>query len=227
MTTLLDFTKKVEIVLTKRGLDNPPPTRVCLAIDISGSMQGLYSNRTVQRTVDRLLGLAAKFDDDGSLDVFTFDNGVDEFEPATAASFNGYVDTTILRGSGHKWGGTSYSPVIEKIIKKYFPKSWFGGGVKKGLPGVVIFITDGENDDRPNAMWQLDNAKGVDIYWQFVGIGGAGFSFIREAADKLPNVGFMVVRDIERTTDEELYEGLLNPEMVEWIKGRSAAQQVA
>lgn len=216
---LPDFVKKVEIVLTKRGLDTPPPTRVCLAVDVSGSMAGLYSNGTVQRVVDRLLAVAAKFDDDGSLDVFTFDTRSHECKPATAALFNGYVQQEILGTNGPKWGGTSYAPVIKDVTNKFFAKKIFGGR-QGGLPAFVIFITDGENDDKQNAIAALKDSESVDIYWQMVGIGGAAFTFIRHVADTMGNVGFMDIRDVATIPDEQLYEGLVNEEFAAWIKDR-------
>lgn len=216
---LPDFVKKVEIVLTKRGLENPPPTRVCLAIDVSGSMAGLYSNGTVQRVVDRLMAVSVKFDDDGSLDVFTFDTRAHECKAATPTAFADYVKNEIIQGPGPKWGGTSYAPVIKDISNKFFPKKIFGGR-KDGLPAFVIFITDGENDDRQNAIAALKDSESVDIYWQMVGIGGAAFTFIRHVADTMGNVGFMDIRDIATLPDERLYEGLVNEEFASWIKAR-------
>lgn len=48
--------------------------RVGVVLDISGSMRDLYTRGIVQEVVERILAVACKFDDNGSLDVWVYDN---------------------------------------------------------------------------------------------------------------------------------------------------------
>ena len=114
--------KKVGIVLEKRKLPKIT-SEVKFALDISGSMQGLYNNGTVQRLVDRCLAVATQFDDDGSMEAWTFTGSFDRLDPITEAQHEGYVDKRILRnGSIEKWGGTAYAPVCRDILQDTFTR---------------------------------------------------------------------------------------------------------
>ena len=119
MSNLIDLSKKVEVVLAKRNLTNVK-AHVGVAMDISGSMQKLYTNGTVQLTMDRLLAVACKFDDNQTLDAWTFSNGYDAISPITPDLFSSYVKQHILDNKKvTKWGGTNYAPVIQAAIEHY------------------------------------------------------------------------------------------------------------
>ena len=245
MSKLIDLSKKVEIVLTKRNLTNVK-AQVGVAMDISGSMQKLYSNGTVQLTMDRLLAVACKFDDNQTLDAWTFSNGYDAIKPITPDLFSVYVQQHILDNRKvAKWGGTNYAPVIQAAIEHYgfeapaAPST--GGGFfsmfKKpdapahvsiptpstvnAPPAFLIVVTDGENSDAQAARRVFEAAAKYDIYIEFVGIGNTDFRFIEEVADEYPNVGFVAIRDLESMSDETLYDSLVNNEFAEWIKQRT------
>ena len=40
-----------------------------LVLDISASMNALYKSGVIQRVIERILGLAVSFDDDGQIDL--------------------------------------------------------------------------------------------------------------------------------------------------------------
>jgi hypothetical protein len=88
---LIDLKKKTRIVLDKRALPQPPHCRVGLCIDISGSMHNEYQDGLVQETVDRLLAIAGTFDDNGEMEVWTFNQGYSTPPVARAADFGSYV----------------------------------------------------------------------------------------------------------------------------------------
>ncbi|MFL6555983.1 MAG: VWA domain-containing protein, partial [Bacillus sp. (in: firmicutes)] len=73
MSSISLLKKTAGIVLEKKKLANVV-ARVGLVLDISGSMRGLYKNGTVQKVVERILAVASQFDDDGSLDIWVYDN---------------------------------------------------------------------------------------------------------------------------------------------------------
>lgn len=237
MTGMIDLKKKVDIVLTKRNINNVT-ARVGLAIDISGSMQSLYRAGVVQAVVERILAVATRFDDNGEMDVWTFSNGFDRLNGVSERDFNNYVTREILQNNNiSKWGGTSYSPVINDVLSTYFPAS-FKETVKKGLFGmfgkketvevstpldqqeaaIIIFITDGENGDAQETIRLLEQAHNKKIYFQFVGIGNEAFRFLNKVADDYSNTGFLKIADIARISDDDLYEGLITDELSTWLK---------
>lgn len=223
----------VNIVLAKRNVTQVPPIRVGLALDISGSSQPLYNSGVIQEVVDRLLAVAMKFDDNGELDMWSFTNGFDRLETATAAEYGGYVKNKILNNPKvYKWGGTSYAPVMTDMVEHYFgtPKqektSMFGGLFGKNKPAATannspamgIVLTDGANGDRSEAARLMREAQKKNIYWQMVAVGPEHeFKFIKEMADELPNVGFINLNSLNMS-DEELYELVVGEEFCQWFK---------
>jgi hypothetical protein len=87
------------------------------------------------------------------------------------------------------------------------------------LPVYLMFVTDGDNFDATAANLVIESMKDKNIYLEFVGIGtDAKFDFCKRAADKYANVGFVHFKDIVKTSDETLYEELLNEEFCAWLK---------
>lgn len=222
--------ENVGVVLAKRNITKIPPVRVGLALDVSGSSQWMYERGIMQETVDRLLAVAVKFDDNGELDMWSFDNSADELTTATAQSYGNYVRKAIMENrSISKWGGTSYAPVLQKMIGHYFGEQksggflsgLFGGGTQAKTsqePAMGLLITDGQNMDRSDAARVLRDAQKYNIYWQMVGVGNPReFQFLRDMADELPNVGYVNLSSLEMT-DEQLYDELIGAEFCEWIK---------
>lgn len=123
MTISLD--KRVEAVgiqLEKHAITKVPAIRVGLALDVSGSIQSLYENGTMQETVNRLQAIALKFDDNGELDMWTFSNGSDQVDTATAEDYDNYVQEKILENDDITlWQGTDYAPVLGAMMDFWFP----------------------------------------------------------------------------------------------------------
>ena len=239
--------KKVGIVLEKRKL--PQVTcEVKFALDISGSMQGLYNDGTVQNLTDRLLAVASRFDDNGEMEVWTFTDNFDEAPTVTESMHEGYIDKHILRNSEiYKWGGTSYSPVMMDIIEKSFTEetkttktveqkpgflgrlfgaktvtteveSWAISNRQPEFPIFVPFVTDGDNSDHAETERTIQMCADKNIYWLMVGIGRESFSWLKRIADKYPNVGFVKIENLEKISDEDFYMQLLNEEFCAWVK---------
>lgn len=225
--------EKVGIVLAKRGLAQVPPVRVGTALDVSGSAQHFYTSGVMQETLDRLLAVALKFDDNGELDAWLFHDGVlPQLPTLTEADEGSYVNKVILKQRG-LWGGTSYAPVLNEAVKFYFgensPKrsvfgSLFGGGKPTAsapkAPAMVLFVTDGSNGDRQQTeeVFRAAEANKTPVYFNMVGIGDPSyFTFIEEMADKYGNVGFTNLNDL-KMSDDDLYDKIVNQEFVDWIK---------
>jgi hypothetical protein len=239
--------QSVGIQLAKHNITTVPPIRVGLALDISGSAQGLYNDGTIQEAVNRLQAIALKFDDNGELDMWTFSSGGTPFnrlQTATAADYDGYVKRQILENRNiSKWNATEYAPVLEDMINFWFPgttknskpltesKGMFGGLFGKktapapaaaptavGLPAMGLLVTDGANQDRSATAAVLKAAVNTNVYWQMIGVGPASyFEFIEEQADLLPNVGFVNLSSLSMS-DEQLYAALIAEEFCGWVK---------
>lgn len=236
----------VGIVLAKRGVTKVPPVRVGVALDVSGSARNFYTpGGVMQQTLDRLLGVALKFDDNGEIDAWTFDNEVSTLPTFSAEDEGKYVQEHIINNhSLSLWGGTSYAPPLRASMDFYFgnnpiqqaaesAKGWLGSlfGKKpaaapapaatssKKDPAMLLFVTDGENSDKDATRQVLrDAASSSPMYFQMIGVGPAHyFDFISEMADELPNVGFVNLSSLSMT-DEQLYEQLVSQEFCDWIK---------
>ena len=246
MGNMINLRKSVAIVLEKRKLPQVT-CAVAATFDISGSMQQLYGSGAVQEIAEKLFAIALKFDDNGNLDAWAFHNDTFELEGITEKNYATFVTEQILHNRQVRlWGGTSYCPALESIDNFYYgtkdsdttvmPSGFFSKVGKlfgnsspvqthavpdadreTSTPVFLMFLTDGENDDATASMRYLKELQKKNIYVEFVGIGNAPFNFCRTAADALPNVGFVQIKDITQISDDDLYEQLLNPEFCSWV----------
>lgn len=228
----------VKFVLEKRAISQAPVVRVGVALDVSGSAQPLFKSGTMQKTIDRLVPVAMRFDDNGEMDVWSFDTGFNQLATVSKMDYEDFITREIMRNQEiSKWGGTRYAGVMEDMVKFYFgggKAAKAAGGFLSGLfgrkpaptpvaavpqvPAMSLFITDGENQDRSAAAQVLRDAKKHAIYWQLVGVGDPReFDFLKDMADELPNVGFVHLSNLD-ISDEQLYEALLSDELCTWVK---------
>ena len=246
--SIFDLQKRqeaVKFVLEKRNIANAPTMRVGVALDVSGSARNIYSNGTMQATIDRLIPIAMRFDDNGELDVWSFDTGCAQLASVSKQDYEGFIQREIMSNSQiSKWGGTYYAPPLEKMMQFYFggskmadktPKAngFLGGlfGKKEAspatpattphsvsLPAMALFITDGANSDRREAEAVIRASQDKPIYWQLIGVGNPSeFGFLRQMADELPNAGFVHMSSLSMS-DEQLYDALLSQELADFVK---------
>lgn len=232
MNGLVDLTKKVSVILAKRGVRPDVKAQVGFAVDISGSMRHLYQDGTMQNIVNRIQALANRFDDNATLDMWAFHSKGFELEAAVPSMFGSYVNEHIMT---HRdlWGGTSFEPVTKLIEQHYFGKSeaapagffetLFGKKAevvseKSTDPVYLIFLTDGDNDDEKAMTQMIFELANSNIYIQFVGVGtGSSFRFVKKQRDAFNHVGFVDFSNPTSVTDEQMYEDLLNEKFVKWI----------
>ena len=83
-----------------------------------------------------------------------------------------------------------------------------------------MFITDGENSDHALSEEAIKNASNYGIFFQFVGLGNANFGFLDKldtmSGRAMDNANFFQLNDIDKVSDEELYDRMLN-EFPSWI----------
>lgn len=207
--------QKLGVCLEKKVFNNVM-SRVAVVMDKSGSMRSLYKNRTVQNVLERFFPLALKFDDNGELDVWLFHNEARRISSVTESNFYNYVDEVILKGPyANEWKATSYAPPIKDIMNKYIVEE------PSNIPTFVIFVTDGNNDDKKETKKMIIEASGHNIFWQFIGIGNEKFNFLKKLDEldgrTVDNANFFAIENLESLSDTDLYDLLLN-EYPQWQK---------
>lgn len=210
---LEDCTRKLDVILEKKNL-HQTTARVVFVLDHSGSMRPLYKDGTVQNTLERIFPVALRFDDDGEMQFYLFDTVYQELDPVSLKNLDGYTENVILKKMG-KYGQTRYAPAMNTILHRYAEKE------PSKTPTFVIFITDGDNSDKPAAKQSLIAASEHNIFWKFVGIGKESFPFLEKLDDlagrRVDNANYISIPDLNAIKDETLYERLME-EYDEWRK---------
>lgn len=203
--------------------------QVVLVLDYSGSMEDMYRNGFVQRLIERIVPVAMQFDDNGSMELYLFENGCKKHRnDVNSSNVDGIINREIL--GKYSFGGTAYAPAVNMIVEDYKPaqkKSGIFGNVfgksqvsESTDPVYVIFITDGANSDESNAKKAIIEASKRGIFFQFVGIGNATFKFLDELDTMegrfLDNANFFQANDLDSLSDKELYDRLLG-EFPGWV----------
>ncbi|QUL58051.1 VWA domain-containing protein [Paenibacillus tritici] len=214
----IDLRKKiVELTLIKKQLTDVT-ARVGIVLDITGSMRSLYARGVVQEVVERILAVASKFDDNGSLDVWVYDTEFSRLPPVTEQELGSYVVTHIMNNDSiHKFGRNNEPPVMEDVIQKYTREE------KDSTPVFIIFINDGGVVKPTKKVIMASSA--LPVFWQFVGIGDSDFEVLKQldtmSGRLVDNASFIHLDRIEEVSDEELYDQLLN-EFPQWLKAAKA-----
>lgn len=201
--------EEVHKVCLSKGPLNNLTSRVAVVFDYSGSMSNQYKNGTVQSVLEKLLPIAMEFDDNGSMEVWLFEDGFRRMPDMTLDNFYGYVQREII-DKRLSMGGTNYAPVMQDVIKKYMQEE------PAKIPNYVIFITDGDNWDKDVTTNTIIDASNKPIFWQFVGLGNASMSYL-ETLDDMPS-RYVDNADFFRasTAADVTYEKLLD-EYPGWI----------
>ncbi|WP_338898830.1 VWA domain-containing protein [Streptomyces sp. TG1A-60] len=214
------------ISLDKHGLKGQRAA-VYLVVDHSGSMRPYYKDGSVQALADRVLGLSAQFDDDGSVPVVFFSTGVDAVTEIGLADHHGRIER-IVSGLGHM-GKTNYHLAMDAVIDHYLDRA-------AGDPAFVVFQTDGGPTSKLAAERYVCKAARLPLFWQFIGFGDPDskqFDFLR-GLDELAVPGKRVVdnagffhagSDPGAVSDAELYDRLLG-EFPSWLAGARAREIV-
>ncbi|MFJ1666833.1 vWA domain-containing protein [Streptomyces bottropensis] len=224
---IVDLYKAAGACLDRHGLRGQRAA-VYLVIDHSGSMRPYYKDGSVQALADRVLGLSAQLDDDGSVPVVFFSTGVDAVTEITLADHHGWIDR-IVAGLGHM-GKTDYHLAMDAVIDHYLDC-----GAED--PALVVFQTDGGPTSRLAAERYLCKAARLPLFWRFIGFGDPDsrqFDFLRRLDDLavpgkrvVDNAGFFHAGSDPRTvSDGELYDRLVG-EFPKWLAAARAEGIVA
>lgn len=229
---LVSLVKKAKLSLEKKGLGTHR-ARVCLCLDISGSMSRLYREGLVQRFAERILALGCRFDDDGEIDVFLFGARVHHPEPMTLSNYQQYIASLSARYPLE--GDTRYGMAMAAIREFYFGKAEARAGqvTRAETPVYVMFVTDGGTSDKALTERVLRRTSNEPIFWQYMGIGrgrkskskllaafaDSDFPFLERLDDldgrRLDNAGFFSVSAPDEHADDALFD-LLMDEYPQW-----------
>lgn len=236
--------KQVGISLEKRGIMKAPIMTVGVAFDVSGSTQSMFHDGTIQETFDRLLAVSLKFDDNGELDVWTFDTSYNRLRTATADDEGTFIEEEIMNNrSISKWGGTNYEPALSDAVHFYigdkppiqeqavgFFKKLFGFGkpspsvaqeADEKFPAMLLFITDGEGGDNDATHALLSAVEDSSVYIQMVGVGNLrSFGNLKNYASSYKNVGFVSLTSLD-ISDQDLFDSLITQKFADWNNSRS------
>lgn len=220
---LVSLAKTAAISLEKKSMTEAT-AKVVLVLDISASMTRRYSSGEVDRLVQRILALGLNMDDDGSIEVYAFGSGAYRIGVADAGNYKTFVPDMLKQRRLE--GSTHYGATIKMIREDYGSASDFGQ-----VPVYVMFVTDGDTNDKALTEAQIRDASSEGIFWQFMGIGGngifsSGFDFLEKLDDlkgrKIDNCDFFSVESADKPTDTELYDKLMT-EYPGWITAATAA----
>ncbi|WP_141502800.1 vWA domain-containing protein [Paenibacillus luteus] len=212
--------QKVAISLRKKNIEQEK-ARVAVIFDASGSMYGLYESGVVQRAFERVLAVAASMDDDGMMDVWFFASKSQRMKSVNENEYENYVKNTYPapRLFGGLGAGNNEPVVMADIIKKYTKEE------PSGMPTYIVFFSDGGIYETQKISKLLIDSSGQNLFWQFVGLGNADFGVLRQLDDLrgrvLDNADFFALDDLDRVSDEDLYDRLFN-EYPQWLKDARA-----
>lgn len=200
--TIVNLSKEKNIDISKNKAN------VIFAIDVSVSMYNSFYNGALQKLLNKILTLALSIDDDGKLKVYSFNNSAEKQHDVDIKNYKNYISDNLNIS-----GGTSYSPVIRLIDKNE--------NLSKNT--LIIFITDGDNDDKLKFEEEIRNISNKNCFIQFVGIGNESFTYLEKLDNlknrKVDNTGFEKFEDIYNLSDNDLYLGLLS-QYADWLKNK-------
>lgn len=230
--------RQVAVSLTKSGATGVS-ARVVLVLDASGSMSTLYARGTVAGVVERMAAVAAQLDDDGEMQAWTFATHPARLPDLTIAELPEWLRLHVRVGRMGLFGrnkpdkGLLPGQVDMRDVGFQNEEQRVIAEVRAYVrdhpvpaPTLVLFFSDGGVYRNDEIERELRAAVEEPVFWQFVGLGRAGFGVL-ERFDTMPgrrvdNVGFFAVDDIDRISDPELYDRLLS-EFPSWIRAARQA----
>lgn len=222
--------QQVGVVLTKVGITGLK-ARVMVVMDASGSMDGLYRRGTVQETLERLIPVAARLDDNNAMEFWYYADRFARMGDLDEDSVLGVAGTQMPQVTGvvpavKKIGyGNNEPPVMQDVLSVHREAAAEDkAAALPVMPTLVLFITDGgisSGTSRQIEKVIKDSAREA-LFWQFVGLGNADYGVLAKLdtlqGRVIDNSGFFAVDDIDRISDEQLYTRMLKEFAAWWNK---------
>jgi Mg-chelatase subunit ChlD len=90
---------------------------------------------------------------------------------------------------------------------------------------IVLFITDGDNNDkdRTREVLRASEQRGDGVYFLFIGVSNQGstFPFLESIGDEFGNTGLVTIKDLKaflNQSDDDMNRTLLGDELMGWLK---------
>ncbi|MFE6766791.1 VWA domain-containing protein [Streptomyces sp. NPDC057689] len=230
--------QQVAVSLGKHGLERLT-ARVILVLDASGSMSALYSRGTVAGVTERMAAVAAQVDDDGEMQAWTFASNPARLPDLVIGELPEWLRLHVRVGQVSLFGrrkppkGLVPGQVDMRAVGIQNEEQKVIAEVREYVranpvpaPTLVLFFSDGGVYRNDEIERELRAAVEEPVFWQFIGLGRSQYGVL-ERFDTMPgrrvdNVGFFAVDDIERVSDEELYDRLLS-EFPSWLRAAREA----
>lgn len=198
-------------------------SRVALVLDVSSSMKAAFDSGVVQGIIERLLPIALNLTENRELEFWTFNHGFQYHSPINIYNYYSYLVLERIIAQGQ----TNYSPVIQDTME------YLGMKQTKTLPAIVIFITDGNCNDRFECDEVLRRASKYPVFYQFIGLGDKRrFSYLRNLDNikfrYVDNMDFFAVDslvDQSEITDKDLYSELLD-KYTRWMDNKKVKRML-
>lgn len=220
----ISLLKNMQISL-KKGHDlGAVSAEVKLALDYSGSMENpgkRYSSGEVQDICERGIGVSlAGLDDDKKIQLYPFHHTALPMHVLSLDNYQGFIDRWR---KNVEMGFTNYSPVMRKIVDDAHRTS----ELKPGKPPIfVIFVTDGEPEDKSEIIRLIVEYAKLPIFWQFVGLGYKP-EFLSQLDTMqnrfIDNVGLLTeingrkITDTKAISDEDFYDAIFKEFLTSWL----------
>jgi stress response protein SCP2 len=223
---MLDLVKTAGVSLAKKGLSEHT-ARVVLCLDVSGSMSDEYRTGAVQALVERVAALGLRFDDDGQIEVYLFGERASRFGSVGIEQVATVGRDVYATGLQY---GTRYGAVLELVLEDHRAH----GPRANDVPTLVLFVTDGQTQDRKLTEETIRALADEAVFVQFMGIGresSSEFAFLRKLDDlkgrRLDNADFFAMTADEingrrALSDDEVFSKLTN-EYPKWVEQAKSA----
>ncbi|GAA2422867.1 VWA domain-containing protein [Streptomyces pulveraceus] len=230
--------RQVLVSLSKHGVPELR-ARVVLVLDASGSMGGLYLRGTVAGVAERMVAVAAQLDDDGEMQAWTFASNPARLPDLAVGDLPEWLRLHVRVGQTFGFGrrkppkGLVPGQIDMRTVGIQNEEQKVIAEVRAFVrehpapdPTLVLFFSDGGVYRNQEIETELRAAAEEPVFWQFVGLGSSRYGVL-ERFDTMPgrrvdNVGFFAVDDIERISDQELYDRVLS-EFPSWLRAARQA----
>jgi stress response protein SCP2 len=209
--------KQVLVSLVKRGAGSLT-ARVLLVLDASGSMAKLYLSGAVTRAVERIAAVAAQLDDDGVMQAWSFANEARSLPSLRIGELPQWLAANTTRQSQRDHSKTighgNHEPVVIRDVLT------FTNGHPTADPTLVVFFSDGGVYKNKEIEELLRGAAKLPVFWQFVGLGDKDYGVLQRfdtlTGRDVDNTGFFAVDDLDKVSDADLYDRLLD-QFPQWV----------
>ncbi|MEL7567324.1 MAG: VWA domain-containing protein [Dehalobacterium sp.] len=204
-----------ETCLTKKNAWNSK-IQVEIALDKSGSIPSLYQNGTLQTIIEMLFPFALIFNNNKMLNVSTFSDSIQIYEPVSESNLYNYIlDEIITKHPFPLCGSRNFSPIMNQILNHHIAEN------HPDSSRLVFFITNGDGYDLEKYRTVLHESSKYNLFWQFITLES---NFQRKFISKNPislecanNTGFLSISLNNSIFYERLYDLLLN-KYLRWEK---------